>query len=82
MPALIISTCIYALLLIQVNLPESLQDTFFFPFIIGEFLLMLSFIPACVYGFRRREWFYTVLAIVFLSPILCVLSILCLHGCR
>lgn len=82
MLALIISACIYALLLIQVTLPGSLQDTFFFPFIIGEFLLMLSFIPACICGFRRREWFHTVLALVCLAPILCVLSLLCLHGCR
>lgn len=80
MIALIISTCIYALLLIQVSLPGSVQDNFFFPFAIGEFLLMISFIPACIHGFRRRDFFSTGLALFILLPILCVLITLCLHG--
>lgn len=81
MIALIISTCIYALLLIQINLPGSVQDSFFFPFIIWEFLLIISFIPACFYGFWRRDFFNTGLALFTLMPLLCVLITLCFHGC-
>lgn len=80
MSALLLAACIYALLLIQVCLPSGVQDSFFFLFLLWESLLILSFIPACIHGFRRRQFFSTGLALVLLLPILCVLITLCLHG--
>lgn len=82
MIALYLAACIYALLLIQVSLPASAQDNVVFIFLLWEFLLILSLIPACVYGFRLRQFFSTGLAIFLILPFLSILVHLCLHGIR